>query len=294
MATDDPDDPSVRTDAAFERWLLGSARSDAPSAGATERAWSQLSQALGAALPVDTPSAARGPAGGPMAGSAAALKWLAIGALGGALVTATWMGEQTHEGSPTPAQQPALVPARTADIEPAPDSEPARGAAPPAASQAELEPVPSLAVESTRAGRRPPAPVVTIPRARRHAELTRGAPRTRSTASPAEVTAAPPHPEAASPSSRASTLEREVALLDAVRSALTQTDFDGALALIAEYRRQFERGELARDADVFEIEAFAGRGERARAARAAQTFLRLYPRDPHAARLRALAERQPE
>ncbi|MET0412785.1 MAG: hypothetical protein ABW217_15885, partial [Polyangiaceae bacterium] len=91
-----------------------------------------------------------------------------------------------------------------------------------------------------------------------------------------------------------STLEREVALLDAVRSALTASDFGAALSLIAEYRQQFERGELARDADVFEVEAFAGQGERARAARAAQKFLRLYPRDPHATRLRALAELPPD
>jgi outer membrane protein assembly factor BamD (BamD/ComL family) len=83
-----------------------------------------------------------------------------------------------------------------------------------------------------------------------------------------------------STSRNASTLEREVAMLDAVRNALTGADFDGALQLIAEYRRQFPRGELARDADVFEVEAFARRGDRARARRAAQRFLREYPRDP--------------
>jgi outer membrane protein assembly factor BamD (BamD/ComL family) len=87
-----------------------------------------------------------------------------------------------------------------------------------------------------------------------------------------------------------STLEREVALLDAVRSALTQSDFDRSLELIAQYRREFEHGELARDADVFEIEAFTGRGERARAVRAAEAFLRRHPQDPHASRLRALID----
>lgn len=101
----------------------------------------------------------------------------------------------------------------------------------------------------------------------------------------------PPSPRdaarAASP--RASSLEREVALLDAIRVANASGDFASALELVARYRSEFEDGELARDADVFEIEAFAGEGERARVAQAARAFLSRYPGDPHTERVRALA-----
>ncbi|MET0411315.1 MAG: hypothetical protein ABW217_08455, partial [Polyangiaceae bacterium] len=106
MATDDRNDPRFRTDAAFERWLLDSAKSDAPSEGATARSWAQLSESLGAASPVESPRLAV--EGTPAASGMAALKWLAVGALGGALVTASWMSLPDREAPPSPADQPAV------------------------------------------------------------------------------------------------------------------------------------------------------------------------------------------
>jgi hypothetical protein len=82
-----------------------------------------------------------------------------------------------------------------------------------------------------------------------------------------------------------------VALLDAVRVSSSRGDFSRALELVARYRGEFERGELARDADVLELEALAGLGEWARVGAAARAFLGRYPGDPHSARVRALIER---
>jgi hypothetical protein len=272
MAADDRNDPSLRTDAAFERWLLDSAKSDGPAEGAAEASWSQFVKAAGAALPPDAPRLER--EGAVTTGNAAALQWLAIGALGGALVTATWLGAPTRRDAPVPSERPTLATAPVANVEPAPAAEHAMtgpGVAP-------SEP-PSAVAPRTRPRLQP------APRARRSIGAT---------ALPAQPPILALQEEPTSPSAPASTLEREVAMLDAVRNALTGADFDGALQLIAEYRRQFPRGELARDADVFEVEAFARRGDRARARRAAQRFLREYPRDPHAGRLRALVDIEPE
>lgn len=304
MATDDRNDPGFSTDAAFERWILESAKLDAPSEGATARSWAQLTQSLGAASPVESPQVA---VEGTSAATGTALKWLAVGALGGALVTATWMSGQAREAPPSRAAQPAVM-AAAGEVGTAPATTPLASAP----STSELESAASAsatgaaaralgaaaatenAAAPARKSRSRPEPRATAATAHRHSERTLGARRAGGDAA-AQVESAVPAAQHDGPPSRAlSTLEREVALLDAVRSALTASDFAGALSLIAQYRHEFERGELARDADVFEIEALAGQGERARAARAARRFLSLYPRDPHATRLRAFVELTPD
>ncbi|HVZ31392.1 MAG TPA: hypothetical protein VG963_03145 [Polyangiaceae bacterium] len=106
--------------------------------------------------------------------------------------------------------------------------------------------------------------------------------------------------ESAGEHSEQGSLEREVAAIDAASTAFSASRFGYALDLLAEYRRDFPHGELARDADVIEIEALFGKGERVLARRRAQRFLALYPGDVHAGRLRswaaatANAEREPE
>lgn len=89
-------------------------------------------------------------------------------------------------------------------------------------------------------------------------------------------------------STPASTLDAEVAALDAVRTAISAAAFQRALRLIEQYRQEFPAGELARDADIFEIETLAAQGERGEATRQADRFLAHYPNDPHLARLRGL------
>jgi outer membrane protein assembly factor BamD (BamD/ComL family) len=85
-----------------------------------------------------------------------------------------------------------------------------------------------------------------------------------------------------------SSLEREVAALDAVSLALGVGDHERALGLLARYRADFPVGELARDADVLEIETLFEKGEAGPASRAANQFLNRYPTDAHAPRVRAL------
>jgi outer membrane protein assembly factor BamD (BamD/ComL family) len=85
-------------------------------------------------------------------------------------------------------------------------------------------------------------------------------------------------------------LAAEVALLDEVRGKLGARQFSDALGAVDRYRREFPRGELSRDADVLAIEIWSAAGEREKAAQGAADFLQRYPRDPHAARVRRIAE----
>jgi len=86
-----------------------------------------------------------------------------------------------------------------------------------------------------------------------------------------------------------SLLAREVAALDAARTALAVGANASALRQIERYHREFPQGELSADADVVAIEALAAEGQSAATKRAASRFLQRHPRDPHAARIRELA-----
>jgi len=86
-----------------------------------------------------------------------------------------------------------------------------------------------------------------------------------------------------------SLLAREVAALDAARTALAVGANASALRQIERYHREFPQGELSADADVVAIEALAAEGQSAATKRAASRFLHQHPRDPHAARIRELA-----
>ena len=86
-----------------------------------------------------------------------------------------------------------------------------------------------------------------------------------------------------------STLAAEVAALDAARKAAAGGDPDATLSLLDRYRYDFPDGELAADAEVVAIEAFAAKGDRAAVAQRVARFLALHPNDPHAAAVRRLA-----
>ncbi len=117
---------------------------------------------------------------------------------------------------------------------------------------------------------------------------------TPASAAAASNVARPRKPPTPSPSSLASTrsaessLAREVAALDAARTALAVGANASALRQIEQYHREFPQGELAADADVVAIEALAAQGDSAAMKRAASRFLRQHPRDPHVARIREL------
>ncbi|HWZ89226.1 MAG TPA: hypothetical protein VNW92_10260, partial [Polyangiaceae bacterium] len=99
------------------------------------------------------------------------------------------------------------------------------------------------------------------------------------------------HSSEAPDSTRSSTLGAQVALLDASRTAIAAGAFGEALRLTEQYQRDFPAGELTPDAEVVALEALAARGDRDELAVRAARFLARYPADPHAARVKALAER---
>jgi hypothetical protein len=278
MADWDGDDPAPESAAAFEKWLLDAAGSDGPPPEAAKAAWAQFARAAGAVLP-------REPQGGPAATTgataaasrASAAKWIGVGAVCGTILGGLLTAFVLRAGAES---EPGRSESEAASIA----ETPARGAS--GASPPELEVPPRLALPPAGSDDGKDSDNRGVSRHRASgAELSPRAPR-RARALPMPA-ASDDDASAASP--RASSLDREVALLDRIRVANASGDSARALELVARYRSEFEDGELARDADVFEIEALASQGERARVAQAARAFLSRYPGDPHTERVRALA-----
>jgi outer membrane protein assembly factor BamD (BamD/ComL family) len=86
------------------------------------------------------------------------------------------------------------------------------------------------------------------------------------------------------------TLAAEVSRIDTARAANATGEYDEAIRLIQRYHRDFPDGALAPDADVVALEALAAKRDRGEIGRQAALFLSRYPADPHAARVRWLAE----
>jgi hypothetical protein len=305
MAERDREGGMLASAAAFERWLLDAAGSDGPPPGAAEAAWAQFEEAAGRAWPHEASAcsgshAAPGSHGAaPAAASAApAAKWIGIGALGGTilggLLTAFVLrgGVESAPARSEPAAASSEAPARggseARDPEPvvAP-ALPARGDVPAPGDDGHRRDDDGVSSHRGSVAKPPPLrPLLRRPGAKPRRDGERSA---RVASMPAAPGDAPAAAGPRAPVERESSLEREVALLDAIRVANEGGDFAKGIELVARYRGEFEDGELARDADVFEIEALAGGGERARAARAARAFLSRYPGDPHTQRVRTLA-----
>jgi hypothetical protein len=222
-----------------------------------------------------------------------ALKWLLLGALGGGALIAAWMsGGQAAD--PAPVAQVAVPMLTLPDVAP---HEPARReipqqqeAAPARDSAGSLPPlleVSDIAVADTSSAARLAQRANPVVGRRRAVEAPpRSALPSKAHRSTAGASARSGAPEPSSPPT--STLDAEVAALDAVRTAIAAAAFQRALRLIEQYRQDFPAGELARDADVFEIETLTAQGERGEATRQAERFLARYPNDPHLARVRGL------
>ena len=255
----------------FEQRLFASARSDEPPAGETERAWQRFAARAGALAPLAV--AASTPPVWWRSARASALKWTLLGALGGGSIVAVWLrpplsaGASHAEAVVLPGVPAGALTRAAVSPEVAPSS--AAGAAP------EVDATPT-APAATRAAAA--ASASTAAAAERHPQ------RRASPASPPKSARARPSSAAVS----AASLAREVAALDAARSALAVGAHASVLRQIERYRRDFPAGELSADADVVAIEALAADGERAAAQRAAELFLERHPHDPHAARVREL------
>lgn len=88
-----------------------------------------------------------------------------------------------------------------------------------------------------------------------------------------------------------STLAAEVAQLDAARTALDVGAYGEAKRLLAQFYRDFPRGELTTEAKLIDLELLRARGDNAALQREGGRFLDSYPRDPHAERVRELLDR---
>ncbi len=87
---------------------------------------------------------------------------------------------------------------------------------------------------------------------------------------------------------RASSLTREIALLDESRTALAGGDTLAALRLLDAYAAMFAHGTLEPEAIVLRIEALVRKRDGASARAVAQSFERSHPNDSHLARVRSL------
>jgi hypothetical protein len=274
MSADDPAvDPSA--DGAFERELLESARGDRAGDEAVQAAWSRFALALGATATLagaETMHRVQGPKLG--AGGHAALRWIALGALGGGLVTAALVAVLSGRGgSPKSVPSAALSSAPLSSVTrpspevavPSPVALNPKGEEPsartsPAGERADAQEVTSRPGASTRRG---------------------GAPAPASGAVATSRTNARP--------GTSSSLAAEIALLDAARGASRAGEFERALAILARYRREHARGELRRESDVLTLETLFLRGDHDAATRLARHFLEAFPGDPHAAYVRTFA-----
>ena len=94
-------------------------------------------------------------------------------------------------------------------------------------------------------------------------------------------------PDSVSQSAR-STLKLQIQLIDRARSRLARGDAPGALATLAEYRRDYPQGALGEEATLLQIEALAASGQGGAARQLGDAFLRRNPKSPHGTRIRAL------
>jgi hypothetical protein len=283
MGITDKNGPDEAMDAAFERLLLNSARSDGPSGAATREAWLKFASTTGALAAV---IAGAGATQGVLfrAARSASLKWLAIGAIGGSALTATWLGAQ--RSSPT-----AFVPPPSSGVALVPSSELAqRDGTPTVPATPASTQTPSSSREEA-AAREPASQALGLSGSARHPRAVAArSQRDGQLARKGAVRSPPGADHERAPYGEASLLAAEVAALDAVRAAISAGNAHQALGLVDAYHRDFPEGQLAPDAEALAIEALETQEERTEMARRAAQFLSRYPNDPHAPRIRLLAE----
>ena len=271
----------------FERELIASAAGDHVTDDAVQAAWSRFAVALGATATLAGPAAPHGAAGGKVAaGGRAALDWISLGAVGGAVVTAALMMGFMERGGDTArtarggvgtaagvagtgagvAGTGAAVGSTARSVTPSADAEERTGAEPSVSARA--------AQSAPRSG----------------AALERRGPRARELSARAFAHGEVPARDPAGRSDTASSLAAEIALLDDARRASSAGDFDRALAVLARYHREHPHCELRRESDVLKLETLFLRGDRDEAARLAHHFLEAFPDDPHVAHVRTFTQ----
>jgi len=208
-----------------EQRLLGSARIDMPRPGGAVR----MVAALGLASGV-TATAGASAASASSAGAAVLVKWLAIGAAAGAVVTGT--GEAVQYGIEANREARPVV-QQTAPASPAPGAKaPSRASFPgaPVSNGEEPSSVAAPASPGAQAAPPPNAQPFAAPPAERPREL------------------------AAAPITQP-TLAEEVRALDAVRKLLAASDARGALRSLDDFSRRFTAPRLGPEAALLRQQA---------------------------------------
>ncbi len=281
------------TDDSFELALLRSAKGDAAPSDSAEKAAIALagavilgvaasSTAAATATATGTAKAAKASALAGKLGVIAIWKWIGLGVIVGSAVTMSAEHVVRHadpSAHRVATAEPPSNPITSSNPSRLPELLEGQGEGPPAV--VELSPPVPI------------APIASAPIRAPHVE----APPPSAAAISAEIAAlaAPPAiaPSASAvpvsvPAPNASALALEVASLDRARRALAAKDPAEAIRLLDVYEREVPVRVLGPEAQVLRIEAVAARGDRAEAKRLGEQFLIVYPRDPHADRVRRL------
>ena len=167
----------------------------------------------------------------------------------------------------------------------------------------------TIAVSAHHVATRAPAPPAAVPsspvperststRAARAVRIAPLAATTEPPAAPVAVSArarpAPPATPQTSEVEPAGTVHDEVAAIQRARNVLLAGDSVAALDAIAAYDKAFSAGILSREARVLEIEAYAKKGDGARAVRLAKAYLLAHPADAHTRRLENIIDQEQE
>ncbi len=79
-------------------------------------------------------------------------------------------------------------------------------------------------------------------------------------------------------------------MIDTARRAVNAGDFRGAIDVLDSYDRKKQTRVLEREARLLRIDALVLGGKTGDAVRLAKSYVRLFPDDPHLARLRSLID----
>jgi hypothetical protein len=245
------------------------------------------SAAAGGSAGVGAGSTAAGVAGAKVAGSAGLVSIVKAAVIGAAFGTAVLAGRAVVPSSSSPATAPKDV-QESAPLRIKPS--PADLAGPtilPSVSEGDhsptLEPTPQsreaagIAGTSQRSG---------------GGDRDRAKMGDRSEARPAEPSSARSDPFATAPRApspeRAGDGREETRMVAAARDALRLGDPASGLVWLERAEREFPNGVLVQEREALTIEALARSGRRAEAEKRAASFLRDYPKSPHAARVEAI------
>jgi hypothetical protein len=106
----------------------------------------------------------------------------------------------------------------------------------------------------------------------------------------AAVTPAPPTARSDASAADAD-LGEQIRLIEAARAGVAAHDTKAATAALDTYAAKFPRGSFGQEAMVLRIRAIDQSGDSARATALAKSFVARFPRSPHVARLKPIAER---